>query len=107
MAGTIIGANGILLSNWTTATRPTSPVLGQMGYNSTLYNVETWNGSGWTLGGGSATGGGTDTVFVTNSQTITTSYTIPIGKSASSTGPITINSGATITIPSGSRWVIL
>lgn len=107
MAGTTIGANGILLSNWTTSTRPTSPALGQMGYNSTIYNVETWNGIRWAQGGGSGTGGGSDTVFVENGQTVTTSYTIPTGYSASSTGPITINSGATITIPSGSRWVIL
>ena len=54
-----------------------------------------------------ATGGGSDEVFVNNSQTITTDYTVPSGKSASSTGPITLNAGVDITLSAGSRWVIL
>jgi hypothetical protein len=54
-----------------------------------------------------ATGGGTDEVFVNNSQSVTTDYTVPVGKSASSTGPITLNAGVDITLSAGSRWVIL
>ena len=54
-----------------------------------------------------ATGGGSDEVFVNNSQTVTTDYTVPVGKSASSTGPITLNAGVDITLSAGSRWVIL
>jgi hypothetical protein len=42
-----------------------------------------------------------------NSQTISANYTITAGKSAMSSGPITVSSGVTVTIPSGSRWVIL
>ena len=61
----------------------------------------------WAAVSSGATGGGTDQVFVNNSQTITTDYTIPSGKSASSTGPITMNSGVDITLSAGSRWVIL
>lgn len=61
----------------------------------------------WSQIGGGATGGGNDQVFQVNSQTVTTNYTIPTGKSASSAGPITINDGIIITIPSGCRWVIL
>jgi hypothetical protein len=61
----------------------------------------------WSSIGGGATGGGTDQVFVENSTVITTSYVLPIGKNASSVGPITINSGRTVTVPSGQRWVIL
>jgi len=45
-------------------------------------------------------------IFV-NNQTIATSYTIPTGYSASSTGPVTIASGQSVTVPSGSRWVVL
>ena len=45
--------------------------------------------------------------IIVNSKTITSSYTIPSGSSAMSTGPITINSGVTVTISSGSKWVIL
>lgn len=61
----------------------------------------------WKAVGVGATGGGGDQIFVENSQIVTTSYTIPSGKNASTTGPITVNSGITITIPSGSRWVVL
>ena len=47
------------------------------------------------------------TPFVVNSQTVTYSYAIPQGSSCVSGGPVTINSGVTVTIPSGSKWVIL
>jgi hypothetical protein len=42
-----------------------------------------------------------------NNMTIATSFTIPTGYSASSTGAITLNSGVSVTVPSGSRWVVL
>ena len=60
----------------------------------------------WGTAGG-ATGGGTDDVFYENSQTVTTSYTLTASKNAMSAGPITINSGATVTVPSGASWVIV
>ena len=61
----------------------------------------------WVAVGQGATGNGGDQIFVENGQTITTSYTMPTSKNAMTTGPITINSGITVTIPSGSRWVVL
>ena len=61
----------------------------------------------WGQIGGGATGNGGDQVFVENSQTVTASYQIPAGKNASTVSPITINSGVVVTIPSGSRWVVL
>lgn len=61
----------------------------------------------WGQIGGGATGNGGDQVFVENSQTITASYAIPSGKNASTVSPITINSGVVVTVPSGSRWVVL
>jgi hypothetical protein len=45
--------------------------------------------------------------LVVNNQIVSVSTTIPTGYSASSVGPITVNSGVTVTIPSGSRWVVL
>jgi len=42
-----------------------------------------------------------------NSLTIGTSYSIPSGSSGMSTGPVTISSGQTVTIASGSKWVVL
>ena len=56
---------------------------------------------------GSATGGGTDKVFYENDITITTSYTIGTNKNAMTAGPITINNGVTVTVPSGSVWSII
>ena len=61
----------------------------------------------WATAGGGATGGGTDAVFNLNDKTITTSYSIPSTKHAISVGPLTVNSGVTVTVPSGSRWVVL
>ena len=58
-------------------------------------------------GSGGATGGGTDAVFVENDQVITTDYTIPVGKNAMTTGDISINNGITVTVSTGSNWVIL
>jgi hypothetical protein len=46
-------------------------------------------------------------VFVENGQIVTTSYTITTNKNAMSTGPISIDSGVVVTVPTGSRWVVL
>ena len=45
--------------------------------------------------------------LVLNANTNTSSYTIGSGNNAMSVGPFTTASGTTITVPSGSRWVIL
>ena len=42
-----------------------------------------------------------------NNMTIGASYAIPSGYSASSVGAVTIASGVSVTVPSGSRWVVL
>jgi hypothetical protein len=45
--------------------------------------------------------------LVVNSNTVSSSYSIPSGSSATSTGPMTVANGVTVTVPSGSRWVVL
>ena len=45
--------------------------------------------------------------IVINSQTISASYSIPSGSSGTSAGPITVASGVAVTVPSGSKWVVL
>lgn len=57
--------------------------------------------------GGGATGGGSDEVFYENDQTVTTNYTISANHNAVTAGPITVNNGITITVPSGVRWVVV
>lgn len=56
---------------------------------------------------GGATGAGGDQVFYENDAAVTTSYTITSGDNAVSAGPITIDTGATVTIPSGSVWSVV
>lgn len=56
---------------------------------------------------GGATGGGTDKIFFENNTTITSNYTITTSTNAGTFGPITINTGVTVTVPSGSVWTIV
>ena len=42
-----------------------------------------------------------------NTNTIASNYTITSNTNAMSAGNITVNTGVTVTIPSGSRWVIV
>ena len=56
--------------------------------------------------GGGATGGGSDQWVVETDQTVTTSYELSAGKHGTTVSP-TINSGATVTVPSGAILVIL
>ena len=44
-------------------------------------------------------------IFV-NSATVAASYSIPSGSNAISAGPVTVASGQTVTVPSGSVWVV-
>jgi hypothetical protein len=76
-------------------------------YNSTNVQFEGYQGGVWGQLGGGATGGGGDQVFVQNQAIVTNNYTLTTGYNAESVGPVTINSGITVTIPSGQRWVIL
>lgn len=68
-----------------------------------------YHGDGSQLTGISAgaTGGGTDQVFFLSDQNVTVDYTIPTGRNALSAGPLTVNTGVTVTIPSGSAWTIV
>lgn len=91
----------------TTAQRDASPAAGWFRYNTTLSKFEGYNGSAWGSVGGGATGGGSDDIFVENGKTVTTNYTITTNKNAMSAGPITINTGVTVTVPTGSTWVIV
>ena len=42
-----------------------------------------------------------------DTPTVSATYTITSGSSAVSAGPISISSGVTVSVPSGSKWVVL
>jgi hypothetical protein len=96
----------LLIPVGTEAQRPTAAT-GKLRFNTTVAKFEGYNGTSWTSVGGGATGGGSDSIFIENGQTVTTNYSIPSAKNAMSTGPITVNAGITVTVPPGSRWVVL
>jgi hypothetical protein len=100
------GTGTIRLPNGTTAERP-SPTAGMIRYNTTENTFEGYAAGAWGSIGGGATGAGGDQVFYENELTVTTSYTLTTSRNAMSTGPITIDSGVTVTVPTGQRWVIL
>lgn len=100
------GTGAALLNTGTTAQRPGTPASGMVRYNSTTGKFEGYTNGAWGSLGGGATGGGPDQVFVENGQTVTTSYTITTNFNAMSVGPITIDAGAEVGVPSGSTWLI-
>ena len=66
-------------------------------------------GSTGPAGSTGATGAGISAsgVIFENDVTISSNYTLTTGKNGVSIGPITVNSGVSVTVPSGQRWVIL
>jgi len=66
-------------------------------YLFTNGTVASWENTGASAGG----------VIWENSLVVSTNYTLTTAKNGFSVGPITINSGVTVTVPSGQRWVIL
>ena len=81
---------------------------GSLSYQCTSH---AYMGNGMTTntgtGGAGATGGGNDQIFSENDQTMTTNYSITASKNASCVGPITLNSGVILTIPSTSKLLVL
>lgn len=94
-----IGSSGNLLVGTTSGSYKVE-VAGDVNITGDFYK----NG---TIFSGGAKGGGSDAVFYENNQTVTTNYTITSGNNAMSAGPITVSSGVTVTVPSGSVWTIV
>jgi hypothetical protein len=67
----------------------------------------TVDGKGRVTAAASGTAASAGGAVYENSLTISSNYTMTSSKSGMSAGNITINTGVTVTIPSGSRWVIL
>lgn len=54
-----------------------------------------------------AVSGAQNDIFYENGQTVSTNYTITSTRNAMSAGPVTINTGVTVTIDTGGNWVIV
>ena len=109
------GTSGnVLTSNGTTWTSSSAPTTSPAGSNTQVqYNNSGSFGASSSLTYTSGTGAlrvpeiEASNGLVVNNMTIGTSYSIPSGYSASSVGPVSVSSGVSVTVPSGSRWVVL
>lgn len=102
MALILDGTNGITYPSWTTATRPAGPSVGETGFNTTLNCLETYSGTAWASASLVASG-----TINQNNQTVLANYTMSANTSGVSSGPISLANAVTVTLPSGSRWVIV
>ena len=102
------GTGAIDVAAGTEAQRPGTPSNGMLRYSTTDNRFEGYANGAWgEIGGAGAGGGGSDKVFWENGQTVTTDYTITDGQNAGSFGPITINTGVTVTIGDGETWTVV
>jgi hypothetical protein len=95
------GTDSIGLPSGTQVQRPT-PATGYFRFNTDTSLFEGYTGSQWN-GVGVLNANG---VIYESGSNITASYTLTTGKNGFSVGPITIASGATVTVPSDQRWLI-
>jgi hypothetical protein len=100
IAKSLLTAKGDLI----VATGSATPVRLPVGSNGLVLLADSTQASGvrWGTGGGATNG-----VFFENDKVVATSYTITTGKNAMTAGPVTINSGVTVTVPAGSYWTIV
>ena len=96
-----------------TTTIGTGITLSSVG-NATLTGIVTASsfiGDGSSLSnlpaGAPVGGASTNTVFFENDTAVAVNYQITSGKNAMSAGPIAINAGIAVTVPSGSAWTIV
>ena len=101
--GTFSGTGQVKLPAGTTAQRSGSPVDGMLRYNSDLDSFEGYVDGVWGGIGGAQAGG----AIMTNKDVASVSYTIASGENGLSVGPITVDSGVTITVSTNQRWLIL
>lgn len=101
--GTFSGTGQVKLPAGTTGQRSGSPVNGMIRYNSSLSQFEGYGAGQWGGIGGAQAGG----AIMTNKSTASVSYTIASGENGLSVGPVTIDSGVTITVATNQRWLVL
>ena len=95
------------VSQGTTAQRPAGTANGRLRYNSTEAAFEGYTAAGWGEIGGGGPSLGTDSVIRTNAKVIAENITFAGTENGSTVGPITINASYTVTVTTGSTWIIL
>ena len=88
------------------STAPTTASTISAGSGFALIAIDESGALGWGTAGG-AEGNGGDEIFWENDTTITSNYEISNNKNAGSFGPITIQSGVTVTVGSGETWTVV
>lgn len=96
--------NGTFVVTVTGTASFTYTMLSDPGSSASVIGSYVYDGWG-AIGSGSGTivGG----PIIENNQVISVDYTMTTGNNGESVGPITVDSGVIVTIPTGSRWVIL
>lgn len=79
----------------------------ELAYDATLDKIILQNPAKGIAPEAGAKGGGTDKIFWENDQTMTTNYSITNGKNAVVAGPLAIDTGVTLTVPTGSVLTIV
>ena len=75
------GTEGGTFPSWTTATRPASPAVGQMGYNTTTGQFDAYTSNGWTSVATSATAptnGPAFSAYMSTNATFTSATTVKV-----------------------------
>ena len=111
LAGTLNAVNGGTgFSTYTTGDiiySSATNVLSKLGIGTTGQALVVSAGGIPSWGTAGATGGGTDQIFWNNGQTVNNSYSIPSSTNAGTFGPVSIASGAVVSIPSSSSWTVI
>jgi hypothetical protein len=100
-AVSITASGGIEVQDLTVNSTAIS-VPAEISVGNTTVNTQI-NATSVSIGGNFSIGG----FAFENASTVDFDYTISTNKNAMSAGPITINTGITVTIPSGSVWTIV
>jgi hypothetical protein len=102
LAGTLTVTNGG--TGQTTATAAFNALTPSQTSNSGKFLTTNGSAASWAAVDAGASAGG---VIWENSLVISSNYTLTTSKNGFSVGPITINSGISVTVPSGQRWAVI